>query len=158
MRLTKDELRRQADDLAASKAWHAMQATELAVRARLPEQPGQWLTWLCALPLAELLELLAFCAAVTVNTVSSTDHNPSDAHELAAAAGLDMADWWEPTATGYLAQVSKAQIIQTLQDADPTGNVDFALTLKKDALIAMAASRLAGKRWLPELLRIGMTG
>ena len=68
-----------------------------------------------------------------------------------------MADWWEPTATGYLAQVSKAQIIQTLQEADPTGNLDSALTLKKDALVAMAASRLAGKRWLPELLRIGLT-
>ena len=158
LRLTKDELRRQADDLAASKAWQAMEASELAVRTRLPEDSSEWLASLCALPLAELLELLAFCAAVTVNTVSSTHHKQGGARELAAAVRLDMADWWEPTATGYLAQVSKAEIIQTLQEADPTGNLDSALNLKKDALVAMAASRLAGKRWLPELLRLGLTG
>ena len=149
---------RQADDLAASKAGQAMEASELAVRTRLPEESSEWLAWLCTLPLAELLELLAFCAAVTVNTVSNTHHKQGGARELAAAAGLDMADWWEPTATGYFAHIPKAQIITALHEADPMGNLDSALNLKKNALVAMAASRLADKCWLPELLRIGLTG
>jgi ParB family chromosome partitioning protein len=64
-----------------------------------------------------------------------------------------MAEWWEPTAEGYLNHVPKAQIIQALKEAGPdlaSGGVE---AMKKDALVIEAASRLAGKRWLPEPLR-----
>ena len=141
-----------ADDLRASRAWQALEESKEVWRARLPERPGEWFKWLADLPRGELAELLALCAALTLNAMP----NQSGRHELeavAAAIGLDMADWWEPTAEGYLSHVSKAQIVQALKDAgaDPTeAGLD---DMKKDALVAKAASGLAGKRWLPAMLR-----
>jgi ParB family chromosome partitioning protein len=77
----------------------------------------------------------------------------SDANALAEAVGLDMADWWEPTAQGFLNHVSKAQIADALKEAGSELAVDQIGVLKKDALAVKAASQLAGKRWLPLPLR-----
>jgi ParB family transcriptional regulator, chromosome partitioning protein len=72
---------------------------------------------------------------------------------LADAVGLDMADWWEPTANGYLNHVSKAQIMQALKEAGPDVADDDLAGAKKETLVIKAASQLAGKRWLPLPLR-----
>lgn len=77
----------------------------------------------------------------------------SDANALAEAAGLDMADWWEPMAMGFLNHVSKAQIADALKEADTELAADEIGLLKKDALVVKAASQLGGKRWLPLPLR-----
>lgn len=61
--------------------------------------------------------------------------------------------WWEPTPEGYLNRVPKAQIIAALKEAGPDLSGGGVEAKKKDALVSVAASRLAGKRWLPELLR-----
>ena len=101
---------------------------------------------------AELIDLLALCSALTANALPSAGAAGS-ANAIAAALGLDMADWWEPTAEGYLNHLPKAQIIAALKEAGPElagGGVD---SMKKDALVTAAASRLAGTRWLPEPLR-----
>ena len=76
----------------------------------------------------------------------------SDSNALAKAVGLDMADWWEPTAQGYLNHVPKAQIVQALKEAGPDLADDGVGAMKKDVLVVKAASRLAGKRWLPAML------
>ena len=141
-----------ADDLKASRAWQAVQQAKEAWRARLPEDQGDWLGWLIGLPQAELIELLALCGAVTVNALPASGAAGS-ANAIAAALGLDMADWWAPTAEGYLNHVPKAQIIAALQEVGTelaSGGVE---AMKKDALVSAAASRLAGTRWLPEPLR-----
>jgi hypothetical protein len=49
--------------------------------------------------------------------------------------------------------VPKAQIIAALKEAEPDLSGGGVEAKKKDALVSVAASRLAGKRWLPELLR-----
>ena len=141
-----------ADDLKQSPAWEALEAAKLAWKARLPEQPSTWLAWLIALPQAELLDLLAFCTATTLNALPSSGA-ASEANAVAAAVGLDLADWWEPTAAGYLNHVSKAQIVQALKEVGPELADDGIGAMKKDVLVAKAASRLAGKRWLPVPLR-----
>lgn len=78
---------------------------------------------------------------------------PRELDAIAAAVGLDMADWWEPTAEGYLSHVSKAQIVQALKEAGVDPSEDGVAGMKKDVLVVKAASRLAGKRWLPGMLR-----
>jgi ParB family transcriptional regulator, chromosome partitioning protein len=141
-----------ADDLKASRAWQALQQAKEAWRARLPEDQGDWLGWLIGLPQAELVDLLALCGALTVNALPGAGAAGS-ANAIAAALGLDMADWWEPTAEAYLNHVPKAQIIAALKEVGRElagGGVD---AMKKDALVSAAASRLAGTRWLPEPLR-----
>ena len=72
----------------------------------------------------------------------------SEAKVLVEAVGLDMADWWEPTAQSYLNHVSKAQIVKALMEADPNTTADDSGAMKKGALVINAQARLAGKRWL----------
>lgn len=141
-----------ADDLETSRAWQAVQQAKEAWRARLPEHQGDWLGWLIGLPQDELLDLLALCSALTVNALPGAGAAGST-NAIAAALGLDMADWWEPTAEGYLKHVPKAQIIAALKEAGPGLAGGGVESMKKDALVAAAASRLAGTRWLPEPLR-----
>jgi ParB family chromosome partitioning protein len=141
-----------ADDLKTSRAWQAVQQAKEAWQARLPEQQGEWFGWLIGLSQAELIDLLALCSALTVNALPGAGAAAS-ANALAAALGLDMADWWEPTAEGYLNHVPKAQIVAALKEAGPDLAGGGVEAMKKDALVTAAASRLAGKRWLPEPLR-----
>ena len=141
-----------ADDLVRGAAWQAIEAAKLAWAQRLPEERSAWFDWLIGLPQAELLDLLALCTALTLNALPGTGA-ASDANALAEAVGLDMAEWWEPTAAGYLNQVSKAQIVQALREAGPGLADDRVAAMKKDALVVTAATRLAGKRWLPAALR-----
>ncbi len=141
-----------ADDLKASRAWQAVQQAKEAWRARLPENQGEWLGWLAGLPQAELIDLLALCSALTANALPGADAAGS-ANAIASLLGLDMADWWEPTAEAYLHHVPKAQIIAALKEAGPELAGGGVEAMKKDALVSAAASRLAGTRWLPEPLR-----
>jgi ParB family transcriptional regulator, chromosome partitioning protein len=141
-----------ADDLKQSPAWEVLEAAKLAWKERLPEHPSTWLAWLIALPQAELLDLLAFCTATTLNALPSSGA-ASEANAVAAAVGLDMADWWEPTAAGYLNHVSKAQIVQALKEVGPDSADDGVAAMKMEVLVVKAESRLAGKRWLPAPLR-----
>jgi ParB family chromosome partitioning protein len=64
-----------------------------------------------------------------------------------------MADWWEPTADGFLRHVSKAQIVRALKEAGSDLARDGVDSMKKDVLVNTAAGRLSGTRWLPALLR-----
>jgi ParB family chromosome partitioning protein len=141
-----------ADDLKQSAAWQAIEAARLAWKQRLPDQPSDWFAWLIALPQADLLNLLALCAALTLNALPSAGA-ADDANVLVGAVGMDMADWWEPTAHGYLNHVPKAQIVQALKEAGPDLANDGVDAMKKDVLVVTAAARLAGRRWLPATLR-----
>ena len=141
-----------ADDLKQGAAWQAVEAARHAWKVRLPEQTSSWFAWLIALPQAELLDLLALCGALTLNALPGTGATV-DSNAIAEAVNLDMADWWEPTAQGYLNHVPKAQIVQALKVAGPDLARDGVEGMKKDALVNTAVSRLAGKRWLPVPLR-----
>lgn len=141
-----------ADDLKTSRAWLAVQQAKESWQVRLPEQQGEWFGWLLGLSQAELIDLLALCSALTANALPTAGAAGS-ANAIAAALGLDMADWWEPTAERYLNHVPKAQIVAALKEAGPELAGGGVEAMKKDALVSAAASRLAGTRWLPEPLR-----
>ena len=129
-----------------------MEQAKEAWQARLPEHQREWFGWLIGLPQAELIDLLALCSALTVNALPKASA-VGTANAIAAALGLDMAEWWEPTAEGYLKHVPKAQIIAALKEVGPEQAGGGVEAMKKDALVTAAASRLAGTRWLPEPLR-----
>lgn len=141
-----------ADDLKAAPAWLSFDTAREAWIERLPQDRSAWFAWFLELPQAELLDLLAVCAASTVNALPSTG-TAFEANALAVAVGLDMADWWTPTAEGFLSHISKAQIVQALKEAAPGLTADGVEGMKKDALVNTASARLVGKRWLPTPLR-----
>ena len=141
-----------ADDAKAAPAWLALQTARDAWTERLPKDRAAWFAWLLERPQAELLELMALCSALTVNALPSAGA-AFDANALAAAGGLDMADWWEPTEDGFLNHVSKAQIVQALKEAGTGLGSDGVESMKKGLLVSTALARLKGRHWLPAPLR-----
>ena len=71
----------------------------------------------------------------------------------AVAVGLDMTQWWQPTAESYLRQVPKAMILEAVREAVTPEAAENLAKLKKDALAAEAEQRLTGTGWLPAMLR-----
>ena len=95
---------------------------------------------------------------VTVNAVRRKGDGHAEARFdqadiLAKAVGLDMADWWEPAGDRYLNRVPKAGIIAAVSEAASPEAAENIAAMKKDAMAAKAGDLLAGKRWLPDVLR-----
>jgi ParB family chromosome partitioning protein len=144
------ELLRAADELPAGRAWSELEARRALWLERLPQAEGEWLDWLAALPQAELLDLLGLCSA----SLALVPTGPASvANTLERLAGLDMRQWWEPTPEAFLNHVSKAQIAQALKEGGAGLDVSAASGMKKGDLATLAATKLAGKGWLPEPLK-----
>ena len=72
---------------------------------------------------------------------------------LAAALKLDMKPWFTPDAANYLSRVAKPQIFEALRQVRNQPPAPAWDKLKKMELAQLAERELAGKGWLPELLR-----
>jgi ParB family chromosome partitioning protein len=129
-----------------------------AWQKRLPEDAADLFGWLLAHNSATVTCLIAFCAAMSVNAVRGKQDRRdcprlANADELGAALGLDMAVWWEPTKERYLGRVPKALILDAVAEGVSKQTAENLAMLKKDELATRAATKLAGKGWLPALLR-----
>lgn len=141
-----------ADDIEASRAWGELASRLDNWRERLPGDADRLLPWLIGQPLDTLLELLALCSALSVSAMSGHEADTTG-DALAAAVGLDMADWWTPTAGSYLAQVPKARIVEAVAEAISIEKAAPLTKLKKGEAVAAAEALLHGTRWLPSPLR-----
>lgn len=146
-----DRLEGYAPDWPQSPAAVALRELQQAWGEKLPEDDAELFAVLLALPQDELVQLLAVCVASTVDVVSSREHD-APGKVLVQAVGLDMAAWWTPTAEGYFSHVSKAVILEAVQQFAP-GQVSRLAKLKK-ADIASEAERLAvGTGWMPAIFK-----
>jgi ParB family chromosome partitioning protein len=152
------ELRGSAEGIEASPAAVKLNARHEFWRHQLPNSAeGLW-DWLLSQEAATRLDLLAYCAGCSVNAVKKR-HERTDtdrlrhADLLALALGLDMTQWWQPTAQSYLRHVPKARILEAVKDGVTPKAAENLARLKKDALAAEAEQRLANTGWLPEVLR-----
>lgn len=147
-----DELLRADPELATAPAMKQLQEKLQTWRDRIPTEADQLLGWLRDLDQAELLELIGLCSAVTIDLIAGENAHPKTAI-FAKATGLDMADWWEPKGTTYLASVPKDMIIVAVGEgvgAEACAGLD---KLKKGELVTKAESLLQDRRWLPAVLR-----
>jgi ParB family transcriptional regulator, chromosome partitioning protein len=144
-------LRQDAPDLEQAKAQGVLQAQREKLRAQLPEQ-DELFRWLSVQPLDMRAELLAFCVAQAVNGVQSDDSRGAF-DEIAAAAQLDMREWWTPTANGYFNSLPKAEILKAVKEATSPEVARPLELLKKASLVKSAEEKVAGTGWLPTLLR-----
>ena len=105
----------------------------------------------------DLLDLLAHCASLTVNAVRAPfDRKPgawAHADRLAQAVSLDMTGYWSPTVASYLGRVTKARIGEAVREAVSDETAERISGLKKPDMASEAEALLAGKGWLPSLLR-----
>jgi ParB family chromosome partitioning protein len=104
-----------------------------------------------------VIDLLAFCVGQTVHAVRLHHDGRQPgfvaADQLAQAVKLDMADWWTPTGERYLGRVKKEEILRVIGDGTSETNFEDLRKLKKGEFVAAAERRLAGSRWLPEILK-----
>jgi ParB family chromosome partitioning protein len=145
-----------AEGIDGSPATKLFAATTKAATKGMPKQPEKLWAWLMAKDQKALLAILAVCAASTVDAVEKrrgADHGLEHAAQLAAALKLDMTQYWQPTAEGYLGRVSKALICDAVREGVGPGAAAKIDGLKKDAMAKRAEALLAGKGWLPALLR-----
>ena len=146
-----DRLEGYAPDWPQSPAAVALHELQQAWGAQLPEDDAELFAVLLAMPQDELVRLLAVCVASTVDVVSSREHD-APGKVLAQAVGLDMAAWWKPTAEGYFSHVSKAVILEAVQQFAPQHVTRLAKLKKAD--IASEAERLAqGTGWMPAMFK-----
>jgi ParB family chromosome partitioning protein len=141
-----------ADDIEASRAWGELASRLDNWRERIPGDADRLLPWLIGQPQDTLLELLALCSALTVSAMSGREAD-TRGDALAAAVGLDMADWWTPTAGSYLKQVPKTRIVEAVTEAVSAAQAAPLAKLKKGEAVAAAEVLLQGTRWLPSPLR-----
>jgi ParB family chromosome partitioning protein len=124
----------------------------------VPGSPSQLWIWCLERSREELLQLLALVAAKSVDAIQHKADRPNSgrlkhAESLAVALGLDMTDWFKPTAESYFARVSRTQILEAIDEAKGE-HAPSLEKLKKAELAARAEQLLAGTGWLPEPLRI----
>ena len=136
-----------------SKAGQVIDGRLSAVRAELPDDAEYLFGWLLDKDQTTLLALLALCVARNVNAVQQSVVSSSKlASHLSVALNLNMADWWEPTATNYLNRVSRDQVAAAVAEAYDAKEA-ASLPAKKADAVERAADLLAGKRWLPAILK-----
>jgi ParB family chromosome partitioning protein len=149
---TEPPLKANAPEIADSMAEKEFRARHAAWEQRLAGVDDLF-TWLLGEADSDVLALLAHCAAWSVSAISQ-DALATPAIGLAAAAGLDMRDYWQPTGEAFLKRVSKAIIVDALrQNEDPTVDLSEFESAKKADLVAKAAPILVQRKWLPALLR-----
>ena len=124
---------------------------------RLPKSAADLWAFVQGLAAADLLDLLAHCASLTVNAVRTPfDRKPAawaHADRLAEAVALDMTGYWTPTVASYLGRVTKARISEAVREAVSDEAAERIGGLKKPDMASEAEALLAGKGWLPSLLR-----
>lgn len=143
--------------MAESRAGRTIAERHEAWAGRLPRQAEELWAFVLALGSGELLELLAHCASLSVNAIRwRFDRRPgawAHADRLADSLGLDMAAYWSPTVESYLGRITKAKIAEAVREAVSPEAAERISAMKKPDMAAEAEALMAGKRWLPSLLR-----
>lgn len=148
----------EGESVANGRALAKFAEIKMAWEDRLPTNINTVFDWLMQQEQQTLLDLLAFCTAYSLNTIQSREvvsdlNRVRTINDYAKAVKLDMADWWEPTRETYFAQVSKQHIIEVVsQNVSPEAALPMA-DMKKVPLCETAEQHMAGKRWLPSVLK-----
>jgi ParB family chromosome partitioning protein len=150
-------LSRHVPDIENSVAGHAIAERHESWAKRLPSEAGELWDFVRSLGQDERLALLAHCVSLSVDALQlpqqRAEGRQSHASALARCLDLDMARYWQPTATGYFARVSKERIAEAVREAVSPEAAENISGMKKLAMADAAEQRVAGKGWLPELLR-----
>jgi ParB family chromosome partitioning protein len=149
---SRDALVSNADDMAASIAWKALEGERAKWARMLPKRTDQLLAWLLEQDADVTSNLFAFCVAATLDGISGADR-AHPINELTNVLNVDLATYWQPTQASYFEHVSKARIEDVVREAVSPEAAAELRGMKKDAAVAAAELRLSESGWLPEVLR-----
>ena len=138
-----------------SPARQAIMAAEDEQRSKLPDDHAALWAWLQGQDVPTLHALIAVCVGRVADAGGGdwTDARQGPA-QVAAAAGLDMRQWWTVTQDSYLGRVTKAGILAAVREGAGANAAHRIQDMKKDAMAANAEALLSGKGWLPARLRV----
>ena len=140
-----------------TRAGRSIAERHAAWASRVPKEAEALWGFVQGLGSGDLLDLLAHCASLTLNAVRAPfDRRPgawAHADRLAEAVGLDMTGYWTATAASYFGRVTKGRIAEAVREAVSDEAAERISGLKKPDMAAEAEALLAGKGWLPTLLR-----
>jgi len=146
-----------APGIEDTRAGRSVAERHAAWAGRLPKAADDLWAFVQDLQGTDLLDLLAHCASLTVNALRAPfDRKPgawAHADRLAEAVDLDMSGYWTPTVASYLGRVTKGQIGEAVREAVSEEAAERIGGLKKPDMASEAEALLAGKGWLPSLLR-----
>lgn len=129
------------------------------LKALLPEdgESGALLKWLLTQPTCLILDFLAFCTGAGVDTMQGREAACRTFDALAPAVALDMRQWWQPTVQSYFDHVTKATVLEVVQNAISSDATGPLLQLKRVALGNAAEEVMRDSGWVPDILRTGAT-
>lgn len=157
LRLGFTELERLAPGVSESPAGLRINERGELWRARLPAKAADLWSALLDLPGSDLLNLMAHCASLAVSAVRDPHDRRvgawAQAEVLATAVGLDMTTTWTATAARYFSRVAKARMLEAVEEAVGKPDADRIAGFKKADMAESAELLVAGKGWLPPLLR-----
>ncbi|WP_222103444.1 ParB/RepB/Spo0J family partition protein [Chitinimonas sp. BJB300] len=151
--LTVPYLKAQAADIEDSLAFAFLNAEEAKWREMLPPEVEDLFAWLAIQPQSDLVELLAFATSGALNAVQDREIRLPLADAIADATSCDMAEWWQVTGSNYLSKVSRERILSVIAEVVPASLPRLSAIGKKSDLVKAAEVELAGKNWLPEMLK-----
>ncbi len=129
---------------------------------RFPKDPAKLWNAIHGLVESERFDLLAHCVSLSLNAVHASRHRGIEGGDhadiLARELALDMTAYWQPTAENYFGRVAKERILEAVSEgASPEAAKNLGV-MKKGVMAAAAEKALAGKGWLPALLRSNPNG
>lgn len=145
-----------AAGIEESVAFCAIQERHAVWAKRMPRSGAELWAFIAALNMDDLLSLLAHCASLSLNAVQ---RGMGERERLDHAAALkeamphDMKRYWHPSAENYLSRVSRDLIAEAVLEGAGDEAARSIKDMKKAAMAANAEKLLAGKGWLPEVLR-----
>ncbi len=149
-------LRAFAPGIDESRAITAIEARHAEWQKRMPQNPGELWGFVSGLSDDERAGLLAHCVSLTLDAVrapKSTGANAAAADSVAAALGLDMTAYWQPTAASYFGRLAKPAMLKVIREAVSPEAAQTMEGLKKPDMAARAEKLMAGRNWLPDVLR-----
>ncbi|GMU39865.1 MAG: hypothetical protein AMXMBFR23_07310 [Chloroflexota bacterium] len=155
--MTASPLTHHAEGIGETAAAKALEERHRAWAERVPRNSDELWDFVAVLSDEERMRLLAHCIAGTVYAVQqrwdTKRHSLALVDTLAEAVSLNMAGYWQPTADNYLERVTKAHIVQAVQEGASDEAAERIAGLKKQPLVRAAEELLVGTGWLPPLLR-----
>ena len=120
---------------------------------RLPSEAQSLWGFVGALSGQDFLGLLAHCASLGLNAVRNPHERRASAlaqaEVMATALALDMTTLWTPSAEQYLGRVSKARILEAVEEGASPSDAERIVGLRKTDMVEL----LDDKGLLPSLLR-----
>ncbi|TCQ74746.1 ParB family chromosome partitioning protein [Ochrobactrum sp. BH3] len=158
LRVTSEPLHNSIKDAGEVKALQTLDALKETYGDTLPGTSSDLWDWCLNRNQSELLNLLVFAAAQSINAVEFPHYERrkqrNHADKLAQALGMDMKEWFTPTAANYFSRISKTGIEQALTESKGADFAEGVSSMKKADAAAYAERQIAGTSWLPEQMRL----